>query len=146
MGIKTIIRSISPNRKQILGLVITFQILSAALITPVSATGAIDDADDSTITISELIAWLKSTIGHQLNSLNSTVSAVIEQIPLSDKFVISNKQHNHTIITINMSDDEMPADYNCSPDSTETSKTDEESGDTNCEDGNNRRRHKLKKQ
>ena len=131
MGIKTIIRSISPNRKQILSLVIVFQILSAALITPVSATATIDD-DDSTISVSELIAWLKSTASHQLNSLDSTVSAVIKQISFSDKFVIGNEQHNSTIITIDWSNDKLPDDRNCSPDSTETSKTDKESGDTNC--------------
>ncbi|WP_150123185.1 hypothetical protein [Haladaptatus sp. R4] len=119
--------------------------MSAAFIAPVGATEETAD-NGTTITISELVSWIESTISQQTEAVKNVVSVAIEELSLSgdngtddeqqpdsDRDVVDSddeQQPDSDRDVVDSDDDKTPNDRGCHPNHTETSKTSKRSVDT----------------
>ncbi|WP_231190171.1 hypothetical protein [Haladaptatus sp. DYF46] len=111
--------------------------MSTAFIVPVGATEETAD-NGTTITISELVSWIESTISQQTEAVKNMVSVVIEELSLSGDTTTDGGQQPHSDRNVVDSDDDRtPNDCGCHPNHNETSKTGKRSVNTAGNDSTN---------
>lgn len=127
-----------PSRRQICTIFILLQIVSAAFITPVGATKETAD-NETTITITELINWIESTINQQTEAVKNVVSEIIEELsPSGDNTTDDKQQPNSGRNVVDWDDNRTSNDLGCHPNHNEASKTNKksiytaENDSTNC--------------